>query len=55
MKKERRKFGTIYYVGRKHGVKERYCGCIKLQALGNGLRSKPGSELDVILTDQLIN
>jgi hypothetical protein len=27
MKKERRKFGTIYYVRRKQGVKERNCGC----------------------------
>jgi hypothetical protein len=33
MKKERRKFGTIYYVRRKQGVKEKNCECMAGLAL----------------------
>jgi len=35
MKKERRKFGTIYYVRRKQGLKDRKCGYLERQAFPN--------------------
>jgi len=35
MKKERRKFGTIYYVRRKQELKDRKCGYLERQAFPN--------------------
>lgn len=36
MKKERRKFGTIYYVGRRHGVKGTETVDVRSYRLGHG-------------------